>query len=576
VIHAFSSNAFFFGLEILAVVAAALAGYLFPKLQAALKVTENLLHRIARRPLWLLLTPGLVVVGGRLLLLPISPVPVPIVHDEFSYLLAGDTFAHGRLTNPPHPMWEHFETFHELQRPSYASMYPPGQGLFLAAGEVLGSPWIGVLVSVAVMCSAITWMILAILPASWALAGGLLAAIRFGLFSYWIDSYWGGAVAALGGALVFGSGMRLLKSFRTGYQLAFVAGVLLLANTRPYEGLVFCIPVFLILAVRFWHAHVGVASLARTMTPALTLAVVGLGCMSAYFWRVTGSPWTMPYQLHEKQYAITQPFIWQPELPAPHYRHAVLRAYYMPQEELYKRAHTASGWLRETGRKAVSLTMFYVWPGVTVLVITASSLWRIGPTRIAIWTLGVTFAAVACEIWPMMLHYGAPIAGPAILLVIASLRSTHSLTFKGYPVGVAVAWAVPILCILLLTVRTGAAALHVPVPETGLVPWFTVRPGNLQRARIERLLEGKPGKHLVLVHYSSNHDLSTEWVFNPAMLDESKVVWAREMTRQQDAKLFRYFRDRETWLIEPDKYPVRLSHVDTGSKRSHANSYSSR
>src|SRR6266852_6232042 len=60
------------------------------------------------------------VIGVRLSVLPELPVPVPGIHDEFSYLLMGDTFAHGRLSNPPHSMWVSLEAFHINWFPRYA------------------------------------------------------------------------------------------------------------------------------------------------------------------------------------------------------------------------------------------------------------------------------------------------------------------------------------------------------------------------------------------------------------------------------------------------------------------------
>src|SRR5262249_7659504 len=148
--------------------------------------------------------------------------------------------------------WEHFETLHEIMRPTYMSKYPPGQALFLALGwKLLGHPWFGVWASFGLFAACLCWMLQNWVPPVYAVLGTAITLTRISVLGYWMNSYWGGAVAAIGGCLLLGALPRLVRSpLKSKHVFLAAIGLLLLANTRPYEGLVMSTGSFL--ALLFW------------------------------------------------------------------------------------------------------------------------------------------------------------------------------------------------------------------------------------------------------------------------------------------------------------------------------------
>jgi hypothetical protein len=474
----------------------------------------------------------------------IGSLPQPQVHDEFSYLLAADTFAHGRLANPPHPFWVHFESPHVIHQPTYASKYPPAQGLVLACGQIVtGYPIVGVWLSTALACAAVCWMLQAWLPPRWALLGGLLAALHPILF-LWSQSYWGGAVAITGGALLLGGWRRLVTRFRMQDSLALGLGMAILANSRPFEGLVLTLLVlpFVLVWMASRHGPSLRLVLGRILVPLAVVLVPTAGLMGLYNARVTGNPLRLPYQVHEATYGATPLFVWQPpkaELPT--YRHQVLADYHLKWElPTYQQQRSGSGLVAGIAEK-IGVLFGTCFPTTAWLIPLAALPWlrKDRWTRRAVWIGGGFILALLSETY-MQRHYPAPVAGLGLFLFVQVLRSLRLWRWRRQPTGMCLVRA----AFVWLAVSSILFSAQLACAKSG--GWST------ERARLLAALKREGGRHLIFVRYGPEHSVHDEWVYNEADIDGSPVVWARDMGALENRPLLEYFRERRVWLLEPD------------------------
>ncbi len=527
---------------------------------------ERQFARLARHRGMAVLSVGLSVLMLRLALLPLFAVPLPFVPDDFSFLLASDTFAHGRLTNPTPAEWTHFETIHETMIPTYQSMYFPGQGLLLAAGQVLfGSPWFAILISSALMCAALTWMLQVWLPVNWALLGGFIAVLRLGVFSYWTNTYHAaGSLTALGGALILGALPRLMKTPRLGCAMLMGIGISILALTRPYEGLLLCIPVAVVLARWIFKGTNRLPMLALTRYAVLPLALIAATCawLGYYDLKAFGKVTTLPYTVDRAQYGIAPYFVWQGPRPEPHYRYVVMRAFYhMGEYDFYKDIHTRSGFVPYTLEKAGLILLFYAGFTFLIPLLMLRRVLLDRRIRFLVACVLVLMAGTVIEIF-VLPHYVAPFAAAFYAIGLQAMRHLRLWKPEGKPVGLALVRLTVFSCVALAGLRLFAQPLHLAPPKWPPSDWNFVWFGpehyGVERARVEHQLQQLPGEQLAIVRYSADHYPFDEWVYNPADFPDAKVLWARDMDAADNLKLIEYYRNRTVWLVEPDEIPARV------------------
>lgn len=509
-------------------------------------------HEYAQHRRRAVLTCALFPMIVRVALLPAAPVKPPSVHDEFSWLLMADTFASGRLTNPTHPYWTHFETVHEIQKPTYSSMYPPAYGAFIAIGQLFGNPWIGVLLSVGLMCGTICWMLQAWMPPAWALSGGLIAALQIGIGSYWMNGYVGGAtVPAMAGALLLGALLRFLRKPMRTTAIIFAIAVVLLTNSRPFEGTVLSAICFG--AAILWRRKAVVGSPViqlRGLAPAALVLMLGAALTSYYCWRVTGNPLKMAYVVNRETYGWPENLAILPPKQVTH-RLAILRNVHKAELGNRKRYETFGRMLDSWGTRSVILWEFFAGPGLTLPLLMLP--WTVRSSKLrGVFYIGLGMLALNTLQLVGFPQYFSPITAIIYLFVTAGMRQLY---VAAHCEGI---MPERLMASLVLCVACSAAfslffePLHIRQGTFWEWPHWPYRDA---RAAMLSKVEQLPGKHVMFVRYGDNHSPHEEWVYNSADIDKSKVVWANALSLQEDMDLRRYFKDRHAWIVEPDRDP---------------------
>jgi len=294
----------------------------------------------------------------------------------------------------------------------------------------------------------------------------------------------------------------------------------------------------------------------RIVAPVFIVLVLTGCAMGYYFWRITGSPFRIPYLVYAQTYDSVPNFPWQSTKAVPNYLDQTMKKISLAYELSYYRAAREHP-VKLVGKRVTALVSFYLGPLLIMPVVALllaqrkrflSGLTKPSKARLLLLTCIPPLVGMALPVY-FNPHYAAPLTGAVYALAIMAMRHLRLWHWHNQPAGRQMVRAIPVLAVALWVLHTsvlvGQRGLFAPSQDFG-------------RSGILTQLQGYPGGQLVVVQYAPNHFVSYEWVYNDADIDAAKVVWARDMGAFANEELIRYFSDRRVWLLEADKSPPRL------------------
>jgi hypothetical protein len=340
---------------------------------------------------------------------------------------------------------------------------------------------------------------------------------------YWSLGYHFGFVACLAATLCLGALFRISRTPKTKYAVIFGLGVAILANSRPFEGLIACVPMFVFIVGWFYkqikNPHFFREASVKFIVPASVILILNFTLMALYNYKVTGDALTLPYTVYNEQYdpiPLFLPLFSPPEADEA-YRNQLVREYentritrnrlmrefhlyelesfYVPLLYKFTNYHNSNVFMFVLKKAYDNLVSFSrtTWILYSIILLAGACLFLTDKKFLFfIGALGFCFFSVSFATYNQN-HYFAPFVGYLMLLITFILYRTSKINYVANKLVTAFALAVLV------------AQIFVLFTEDTFTRTTSVRRHRQVQSVFEKTLYQCPGRHLVLIDFSSGN-----------------------------------------------------------------------
>ena len=346
---------------------------------------------------------------------------------------------------------------------------------------------------------------------------------------------------AIGGALIAGAYPRLIRSQTFHQSCVFGFGLAILALSRPFEGFFFAIVWVAALA---WKLRRKVFRIAIPITVIAGAAVFALGMYSK---EITGSPFVTAYQISERTYGWPSEMPWMKPPTGLVFRDAEMQQHFEYETTEHEKVNGPLNFIEYLVFRMEAYWRFYLGPVLSIPLIMIPLIWR-RKRMLIVGTFGALFAILL--LGGSLPHYFAPATALVVAIVVEGCRHLRASKIH-------VAHFLPATIALVLVLRIAAQDFGLPYTQKlNYQSWCCQQAGNQNKARIEAKFDRIPGRHLVFVKPKTDPYNLLQWIYNSADIDASRIVWARDMGEQENARLRQYFSGRDVWIVDPNVEPA--------------------